>query len=199
MPLESRIRDGLQAVAADVDVAVDRDLRGVAEAARRYRRRQRITIALIACIAVIVGLVAAPRVQDIVGAPERLPPADGNIREQKVRRAFYVLVAGDYTARLPGTRTSPDARGRWTMHLAPDGRIAMTAPQGFTRFFGAPPKLSFSGSGRIVEIRGFVRSHCSGTGIYGWELSRGWLRLTPDHDDCLIRRVVLATRPWARS
>jgi hypothetical protein len=124
-------------------------------------------------------------------------------RDRALTSVVPPQLVGTYRTTLEGGRSfvRNGLRGRWSLHLRPDGRLIFEPPSSFEfRNYGRVNDMSFRrvGPGRIEIIRGFV-THCTGFGTYGWRLQGSRLTFELVEDDCPARRIVFSSQPWLRT
>ena len=106
-------------------------------------------------------------------------------------------VAGSYSAVLPDSNEAVarlGLTGRYTMGLAAEGTLELSGPKAFD-LPGAP--ITFDVRRGRFTTDAFVGTGCDGPGTYRVTLDGGLLTLVPIDDPCEVRRVLLASQPWA--
>jgi hypothetical protein len=113
---------------------------------------------------------------------------------------LYLEIAGTYTVTL--SEDDPQVRdnglaGRYTMRLLPDGVMLLSVPETFGREGPSPSGISYRLSGNQFTTNAFVNFTCPGTvGVYRWQLQGSRLIFTPLQEECEVRRVLFASKPW---
>jgi hypothetical protein len=201
MPVERRIREGTERNAAVLDPDVERFLGSVV---RRSRRRVVVRRALAAAItvpALIVAIVAGPRLLEANRGAGRPTPA--------TQPTPTVATMPPITSPFAGTvftRTVADGlavvqangiAGRWTIVTDARGRMRILAPRSFA---GAAASRPFELNGDQLRTDAFSDGICAGlpAGTYGWTRVTRYLVLTPISDLCDARVWVLTRSPWTR-
>lgn len=197
MPVERRIREGMQRNADVLHPDVDRALASVV---RRTRRRSLVRRSLTAAVtvpAVVIAIVFGPRVLDM---RERSGPVPlGNNPTSSVTPPSTPSpLAGTFTRMLAGDRAVVQANGiagRWTIETDAQGRTRLLAPPSFT---GAPVSRPFVVQGSELRTDALGLDACSGlpAGTYRWVRAGRYLVLTPVSDPCDARAWVLSSGPW---
>ncbi len=106
-------------------------------------------------------------------------------------------VAGSYSAVLSDTNGAVrrlGLTGGYTMRLAADGDLGLSGPKAFD-LPGA--RITFDVQRGRFTTDALVGTRCDGRGTYRVTLDGGLLRLVPIDDPCEVRRVLLASQPWA--
>ena len=195
MPLDRRLREGIDRLTSELEPDVDRNLGQSYRRARRTiaLRRTGAAIAVVAMVA--VGLLVVPRAIDALRETQRHQPA-----VSPTPNTDPAVIAGTYETVVPSD--GPAVRrnglaGAWTIELGTDGIMTVSAP------------ASFSGvlSGTLFQVQGdrfrtnlFVQDVCSNLPLatYRWVLRSGELSLAPIDDPCEGRVAVLTSAPWTR-
>ncbi len=194
MSLDRRLRDGLQRSSSVVDPDVPESLSIVRRKARRLVVRQRVGQVTFAALAVAALFLAGPRILDVVRSLRPVRPASPG-------PAVSTAIAGTYTTEVPaGSSVVRDNHlaGRWTMHLAPNGVVTVTAPPSFT---GVLTGVSYQVAGSQLRIDLFLQDICGGAppGAYQWRRAGDSLTFTVVNDSCAARVAVLTSGTWTSS
>jgi hypothetical protein len=188
MSVDDRLRSGLarnaEAFRPDVEGRLHRTLR------QGRRRRLSMLLVPVASAAVAVLVVLAW----VSWSPHRaVPPPAGTTQSSTGPTALL----GSWSATLPSSSAAGDAHlaGRWTLSLAADGSMRVSAPSAYTGVLsGALFNAAATGTFRTTL---FGQDLCSGTapGRYRWTRAGGTLTFTVTDDPCAGRVLVLA-RSW---
>jgi hypothetical protein len=150
---------------------------------RRARSRRIMTIGVSA--ALFVGMLAILR--------SSLPDAD---RERDPAVMTRRSIAGAYevglTSEDPGVQLL-HMEGRFEMRLSADGDLTLMSPKGF-ELPGDPSTFEIRESRLTTDALG---SECEAPGTYRVSVDAKLLTLAPLEESCELRRIVLATHPWA--
>jgi hypothetical protein len=194
MPIDSRLRQGLERSASGATKDLVDDLPGVLA---RGRRRKRVIVTVrVATIAAVVAIVAVggPR---LVGSLRTDRPA-GLTPSPSVAAADYSAIAGTYTVELTNADATVAANhmaGTWTVELDVDGAMQLSIPAGFTREGRSPTGNAFTLMGTQLRTNLFFSDFCHSVGVYGWVLRGTRLTFTPQSEDCPVRQAIFAS-PW---
>lgn len=190
MPLDRRLRDGMQRIAADLETDLEGRLAATLQDARRAGHRQQLR-AVLALATVILAVVLAPPLIDAlrnrtpgVGAGPSPTPA--------------VSLSGTYATRLVSTdiaATSNRMPGEWTIQFGSSGILTVTTPPGFT---GTRSGYSFQVTGEQFRTDLFGADVCSTLlpGTYRWSLGSDRLTFTVVDDSCPGRVALLTSAVW---
>jgi hypothetical protein len=195
MSLDRRVREALEREADEVQPDVARHLE--ATITRAERRDRPGAVGLLAGAAVAVALLALL---------SRLPlgPVDDGIGARSPSPApspsAVAPVVGAWTATL-GPETAPidglHLGGTWTLVIAVDGTLHLTAPAGFEGSRPTGHAWSVAGDRWTTDL--WYNDYGHATGSYAWARSGAELRLTGSDDPCAIRRTLLTAGPWTRA
>ncbi len=194
MPVERRLREGMQRNADGLNPDVDRLL---AEVVRKTRRRvmlRRAAIVLTAATALFLALAVGPRALDALrNAREQVPAT----KPPPTASGFQALT-GSFTRRL--TASSPAVRanqmaGEWTIDLHADGTMRVTAPPAFT---GVLSVVQFQVTENRFRTNLFNQDVCTNLalGTYRWSRSGRTLTFTVVDDPCEARVALLSSHEW---
>ncbi len=165
------------------------------ERRRRKQRNQRIRAGA-AALVLTAGMGLAIMGLRGLGTASR-PAATPSIGPN---RPLYLEIAGTYTVTL--SEDDPQVRdnglaGRYTMRLLPDGVMLLSVPETFGGEGPSPSGISYRLSGNQFTTNAFVNFTCPGSvGVYRWQLQGSRLIFTPLQEECEVRRVLFASKPW---
>jgi hypothetical protein len=165
------------------------------ERRRRKQRNQRIRAGA-AALVLTAGMGLAIMGLRGLGTESR-PAATPSIGPN---RPLYLEIAGTYTVTL--SEDDPQVRdnglaGRYTMRLLPDGVMLLSVPETFGGEGPSPSGISYRLSGNQFTTNAFVNFTCPGSvGVYRWQLQGSRLIFTPLQEECEVRRVLFASKPW---
>jgi hypothetical protein len=194
MPVERRLREGMQRNADALNSDVDRLL---AEVVRKSRRRvmvRRAAIVVTAATALFLAIAVGPRALDALrNAQERVPATKPTPTVSGVQ-----ALTGSFTRRL--TESSPAVRvnqmaGEWTIDLHADGTMGVTAPPAFT---GVLSVVQFQVTGDRFRTNFHLPNGCTNLplGTYRWSRSGPTLTFTVIDDACQARVTLFASEVW---
>lgn len=185
---DQALRTALMAYAERANVDVESDLETVLGGGRARRRQERTRLTLAACFALVALVIGTLAWMSGVRAPER----DGDVFAPTGR-------LGTWTRVVPPAETSQSsAVGEWTMTLAPDGIMSLSAPAAWVTGLGAPKGIAYTLDGDVLRTNAFSGELCSGTvGSYKAEVTSTTLTLRASEEPCARREAVLAGR-WDR-
>ena len=106
-------------------------------------------------------------------------------------------VAGAYSLRLSNANAAVrrfEAAGRYRIRLTEDGRMVLSGPRSFD-LAGDP--MTFDVERGRLTTDALVGSRCNADGTYSVSFADGILTLRPIEESCELRRVLLASTPWA--
>jgi hypothetical protein len=194
MPVERRLREGMQRNADGLNPDVDRLL---AEVVRKTRRRvmlRRAAIVVTAATALFLALAVGPRALDALRSAREQVPAT---RPPHTTSGVQALT-GSFTRRL--TASSPAVRanqmaGEWTIDLHADGTMTVTAPPAFN---GVLSVVQFQVTGNRFRTSMFIQDVCTNLalGTYRWSRSGDTLTFTVIDDACEARVTLFASERW---
>jgi len=144
--------------------------------------RLRISMALLPVIALLVGVALAPAPTG--ASPSGFPPGTYTI----------TMTDADYPPSFPEEGKAP---GTFTNEFTADGRLIVTHES----FEGVLVEARYiSNPARLVITRESGPFACSNfqsnvTAVYEWTFDGSELTVTPVHDSCEPRRVVLTAHP----
>jgi hypothetical protein len=195
MPIERRIREGVQRNAGVLDPDVNRFLDSVVQRTRRRQVIRRSLTVTASAAAVVAAVLLGPSVLDgIRGSGSTVP---GSHPTPSVAPSVPLLT-GTFTRTIPvGTAVvrANGLAGTWTISVEADGSVRVLAP---TSFAGPNASRPFELQAESLQTDAFSFSVCSGfpAGTYRWSVQSGYLVLTPVSDPCDPRVVVLGAGPW---
>jgi hypothetical protein len=190
MPLDRRLRDGMQHMAQDLDPDVEGRLEATLREARRAgQRRQLRAVLAFATVILAVVVVGPPLIEALRGAPQ--PGASPS-------PASAVTLGGTYATTLVSTDvavTSNRMLGDWTIQFGSSGILTLTTPPGYT---GTHSGYTFHVTGSQFSTDLFAEDVCSTLlpGTYRWSLSSGRLTFTVVDDSCPGRVALFTSASW---
>jgi ferric-dicitrate binding protein FerR (iron transport regulator) len=190
MPLDRRLRDGMQRLAQDLDPDVEGRLEATLRNAHRAGRRQQVRAALVfATVILAVVLIGPPMIDALrgVAGPGTSPSPTS-----------FVTLRGTYMTTLNSTDaavTSNRMAGDWTIQFGSGPIMTVTAPPDFT---GTRSGYTFHVSGSQFRTDLFGEDVCSTLlpGTYQWSLIGGQLTFTLVDDSCPGRAALLTSATW---
>jgi hypothetical protein len=190
VPLDRRLRDGMQRLAADLDPDVEGRLEATLRNARRAGRRRQFRAAFaFATVILAVVLVGPPLIDALRVGPQ--PGASPSPAPAVTLRGTYAttLVSNDVAV------TSNRMSGDWTIQVGSSGILTVTPPSGFT---GTHSGYRFDVIGTQLRTDLFAEDVCSTLlpGTYQWSLSGGRLSFTVVDDSCPGRVALLTSAAW---
>jgi hypothetical protein len=191
MPLDRRMREGMQRMAADLEPDVDGRLQETLRGARRAATRQQLRDGLGFAAAILaVVLVGPPLIEGLrsgsLGVGASPSPTPG------------AALTGTFATTLVSTDVAVTLNrmaGDWTIGFESSGILTVAAPPGFT---GTSSGYSFDVSGSQFRTVLFGEDVCSTLlpGTYQWNLSGGRLTFTVVDDSCPGRVALLTSAAW---
>lgn len=191
MPLEQRLRDGVQRAAADLKPDLGGRLDATLRDGRRRGRRQQLRAGLaFATVMLAVVLIGPPLIDGLRRAPQ--------VGASPSPTAAASL-SGTYGTSLVSTDVAVISNrmpGDWTIQFGSAGILTVTAPAGFT---GTRSGYSFQVSGEQFRTDLFGTDVCSTLlpGTYRWSLSSDRLSFTVVDDSCSGRVALLTAGVWS--
>jgi len=190
MPLERRLRDGMQREAANLAPDLPARLEATLRDGRRRGRRQQFRTAL-AFATVILGVVllGPPVIDALRRAPVGASPSP----------TAATTLTGSYATTLASTDAAVTAnrmQGDWTIGFGSSGILTVTTPSSFT---GTRSGYSFQVTGDQFRTDLFGADVCSTLlpGTYQWNLVSGQLTFTLVDDTCPGRVALLTSASWS--
>jgi hypothetical protein len=193
MPVERRLRGGLERNAGVVDPDVERFLAIVVRRARPRVIMRRAAAGLAVAAALATALVAGPPVLHVIQSAHRDVPAAHPSRTPGV-----TPLSGTFTRTVaPGTTaiTVNHMAGSWTIRLGGEAIQAVSAPPGFT---GVLSTFQFQVRGSMFRTNLFIQDVCANkpAGTYRWAVSDRILRFTAVSDPCQARVAFFTSGQW---
>ncbi len=189
MPLDRRLRDGIDRLTSEIDADVDRNLDRTLRRARRTIALRRAGAASVVAASVALAIVIGPRTIDALRNEQAPSPATipSNTNPAIIAGTYETVVPNDQ----PAVRRDGLA-GRWTIALGADGTMTLSPPSSYS---GPRSGYGFQVSGDRFRTDLFSTSVCTGIppGEYRWTLSGGTLTLTPVDDRCAARDALLGS------
>jgi hypothetical protein len=190
MPLDRRLRDGMQRLAQDLDPDVEGRLEATLRNARRAGRRRQFRAAFaFATVILAVVLVGPPLIDALragpgVGASPSPPPT--------------ISLGGTFTTTLVSTEvavTSNRMSGDWTLQFGSNGIMTVTTPSAYT---GTHSGYTFHVTGSQFSTDLFGEDVCRRLppGTYQLSLTGGQLAFTVVDDSCPGRVALLTSAAW---
>ena len=193
MPVERRLRQGLERNAGVLDPDVARFLDTVVTRSRRRVRVRRVAATVAVAAAAVVVVAIGPRAIDAVRDLRQTQPAQPT---PTVTPNGEVLT-GTYTRQVDGspTITENGMAGRWTIQLNADGTITATAPRGYS---GVLSGILFETDGDRFRTSVFGQDVCTflPLGSYRWSRSGGTLSFEVEDDQCEARVEFFTSGSW---
>jgi hypothetical protein len=189
MSTDDELREELHRLAAEI--VPDTEVRLV-RAVRQGRRRQVVTRSAIALgvAAAVATVIAVPVVLNRDSPRSDLDPA--------------ATVSPSTGSAMPPGRFSamsqvvPHAlRGAWSLQFESDGRVVVSAPDGFD---SALSGYTYVVDGDQIRTDLLITSPCDGEppATYAWRLEGARLTFTTVDESCAAREALLTSQPWTR-
>ena len=195
MPLDRRLRDGIDRLTSQVDPDVDRSLDRTFHRARRTIALRRAGAAAVVAVSIALAIVIGPHAIDLLHTEQLPSPAatPTNTNPAVIAGMYETIVPNDQ----PAVRRDGLA-GRWTITLSADGTMTLLPPSSYS---GPRSGYGFQVSGDRFRTDLFSTSVCAGIppGEYRWTLSGAALTLTPVDDRCEARAAFLDSASWQSS
>jgi hypothetical protein len=194
MPLDRRLRDGVDRLTSQVDPDVDRSLDRTFRRARRTIALRRVGAASVVAASIALAIVVGPRAIDALRSePGPRPAATPTLKD-------VAFVAGTYETVVPNDEPAVRQNGlagRWTIRFGTDGVMTVTAPDSFT---GVTSGTLFEIQGDRLRTNLFVQDVCSNipTNSYRWTEQGTKLTFIAVEDPCQGRVAVLTSSSWSR-
>jgi hypothetical protein len=199
MPLDRRLREGLERSSAGIEPDVEGRFPAIVAGARRRVRLRRGAYAMLTVAMIGVVTLVTPRLIDAVRSFERSRPAGpGPAVSPSTTAQLYVTISGTYAATLDAGNAAVSRNGlagRWTLVTQQDGALSFSAPGSFIK---VPTISAFKLDGDRFTTNAFFNGVCNSVGAYTWTLSGGQLTFTPVRDTCELRRTLLSAQSWQR-
>jgi len=187
MPIDARLREGLQRSMATIDIDAERLL---SDARRRGHRRLMVrravaVIAVAAAIAIVA--IAGPGLRDLLRNRGRQPAAPPPL----------VQISGTYTTTITtndlagGSETG--AVGSWLLTLDRNGSLDLAS---LTNGNVGRAVSQYQATQDTFLTTGLVGNKCSGLGTYTWSRSGSVLTFSVVSDPCPLRVAIFSSRPW---
>jgi hypothetical protein len=194
MPVERRLREGMQRNADVLDPDIDRLLGSVVARTRRRVRVRRAAIGLAATVATIAVIALGPQALDAVrdlrrDQPARPSPPTVVPDSQALTGTFARRVSGSPSMSANGMA------GRWSIDLQADGTMGVVAPDGFTGVLSGSLFQVEGGQFRTAVLGQDVCSFDS-PGTYRWIRSGDTLTFEALNDPCRARVELFTFGPW---
>jgi hypothetical protein len=186
MPIDTRLRDGLERSMSTIDTDVEPFLQ---DARRRGHRRLMIrraatAIAIAAAIAIVA--VAGPGLRGLLRGRELQPAAPPPL----------VQISGTYTTTI---RTSDltgggaGAVGTWLLTLDRGGTLDLASLSNVNRGRSVT-QYQATQSGFLTTA--LADGPCSGLGTYAWSRAGSVLTFSVVSDPCPLRVAIFSSQPW---
>ncbi len=194
MPVERRLREGMQRNADVLDPDVDRLLGSVVVRTRRRVRVRRAAIGLAATAATIAAIALGPQALDAVRDLRRDQPAQPS--PPTVAPDAQALT-GTFARRVSGSPSmaAKGMVGRWSIDFRADGTMRVAAPDGFTGVLSGS-LFQVEGERFRTALLGDVCSFGSPPGTYRWIRSGDTLTFEALNDPCRARVELFTSGSW---
>jgi len=186
MPIDARLRDGLERSMSTIDTDVEPFLH---DARRRGRRRlvirRAVTVVTIAAAIALVA-VAGPSLRDLFRGREQQPAAPSPL----------VQLSGTYTTTIrPSDLTGggAGAAGKWLLTLDRNGTLDLAS---LTNGDGGRSVTQYQATQNEFLTTALADGPCSGLGTYRWLRSGSDLTFSVVSDPCPLRVAILSSQPW---
>ncbi|MEP6973734.1 MAG: hypothetical protein ABI869_06290 [Actinomycetota bacterium] len=186
MPIDARLRDGLERSMSTIDTDVEPFLH---DARRRGHRRlliRRVATVIAVAAAIVIVAVAGPGLRDLLRGREQQPAVPPP----------PVQISGTYTTTISKsglTGSGAGAAGTWLLILDRSGTLDLAS-------------LTNGNVGRSVTQyqatqNGFLTTaladgSCTGLGTYTWSRSGSVLTFSVVSDPCPLRVAIFSSQPW---
>lgn len=190
MPLERRLRDGLQREAADLAPDVTERLGATLRDGRRRGRRQQLRTALVFATVILVAVLVSPALIDALRRAPQVGVSPSPIPAATLSGSYATtLVSADAAV------TANRMQGDWTIEFGSTGILTVTTPPSFT---GTRSGYSFQVTLQEVRTDLFGADVCSTLlpGTYRWSIRSGRLTFTAVDDSCTGRVALLTSAAW---
>jgi hypothetical protein len=193
MPVERRLRGGLERNAGVVEPDVEAFLETVVRRARPRVITRRAVAGLAAAAAVAAAVTGGSWALHAIRSADRDVPA-----AHRSHQAGLPPLAGTFTrAVAPSTAAIRNNRmaGRWTIRLRGQVIQAVSAPPSFT---GVLSTFQFQVRDSRFRTNLFIQDVCANKpgGTYRWALSGRTLRFAAVSDPCTARVAFFTSGPW---
>ena len=186
MPIDARLRDGLERSMSTIGTDVEPFLR---DARRRGRRRllirRAVTVVTIAAAVVLVA-VAGPSLRDLLRGREQQPAAPQPA----------VQLSGTYTTTLRASDLSggsAGAVGTWLLTLDRGSTLDLASLTNGNR---GRSVTQYQATQDEFLTTALADGSCSGLGTYRWSRSGSILTFSVVSDPCPLRVAILSSQPW---
>jgi len=186
MPIDARLREGLQRSMATIDIDAERTLE---DARRRGHRRLMVrraaaVIAIAAAIAIVA--VAGPGLRDLLRDRGRQPAQPPSLEQ----------ISGTYTTTITASDVAgADARaaGTWLLTLDRNGTMDLAS---LTNGDVGRSVSQYQATADTFLTTGLAGNQCSGLGTYSWSRSGSVLTFAVVSDPCPLRIAIFTSQPW---
>jgi hypothetical protein len=191
MPLDRRLRDGMQRLAQDLDPDVEGRLEATLRNARRAGRRRQFRAAFaFATVILAVVLVGPPLIDALRDAGPRVGASPSPPPTISLRGTFATtLVSTDVAV------TSNRMSGDWTIQFGSNGIMTVTTP---SAYIGTHSGYTFHVTGSQFNTDLFGEDVCRRLppGTYQLSLTGGQLAFTVVDDSCPGRVALFTSAAW---
>jgi len=193
MPLDRRLRDGLDQLAGEIEPDVEGRLKATLDHAGRRNPVQRFLPIAVATAALILVAIVGPAMVNLLRG-EAGPPIGASQAPSPTPSAL----AGAYTTSVesddPAVQES-NLAGAWTVEFEASGLLIVTSPAGFT---GTRTGYSYQVTGDELRTDLFGEGVCSTLlpGRYRWERTGDTLTFSTIDEPCAGRAAFFAGQPW---
>jgi hypothetical protein len=191
MPLDRRLRDGMQHMAQDLDPDIEGRLEATLRDARRAGQRRQLRAVLAFATVILAVVVVGP---PLIDALQNAGPGVG----ASPSPTPTISLAGTFATTLVSTDvavTSNRMAGEWSIQFGSSGILTVTTPPGFT---GTQSGYAFQMTGSQLSTDLFGEDVCSTLlpGTYQWSLTSGRLTFTVVDDSCPGRVALFTSATW---
>jgi len=188
MPIDARLREGLERSMSAIEADAERYLPDVRSRARRRRVVHRAATVVAVAAAVVIVAVAAPKLLDVLRNDHRQPAT--NPSSAPIEGTYVTKI----TPREAGRIGVPEAAGNWLLTLRGDGVLQLASLRN-ADLGRATTQYQLSGTEIITSA--LAGSGCTGLGRYDWSHTGSSLTFVLVSDPCPLRVAIFSSHVWS--